>query len=113
MISILRTLLLALRAFFRSRVELQLEVPDLRQQIHVLERSRRAWPRLSHVDRIFWVWRSSVWPGWRRALVIVQPATVMAWHRQGFRWYWTWKSRRRTGRPAVSTEVRTLIRTMS
>jgi hypothetical protein len=47
------------------------------------------------------------------ALVIVKPETVIAWHRRGVRLWWTWKSRRRTGRPTVPTDVRTLIRTLS
>jgi hypothetical protein len=51
--------------------------------------------------------------GWRRPLNIVPPATVIAWHRPGFRWFWMWKSHRRTGRPPVTTDVRALIRTMS
>ena len=113
MIPIVRPLVLTLRTCFRSRVELQLELLALRQQIHILERSRRTRPRLSRADRVFWVWLSRVWTGWRRALIIVQPATVIAWHRQGFRWFWRWKSRRRTGRPPVPSNVRTLIRTMS
>jgi putative transposase len=113
MISVLMALVSALSASFRSRVELQREVLALRQQIHVLERSRRSRPRLLRTDRAFWIWLSRVWPGWRRALIIVQPATVIAWHRQGFRWFWRWKSRRRAGRPAVSTDVRALIRSMS
>jgi hypothetical protein len=46
-------------------------------------------------------------------LVIVEPATVLAWHRRGVRWVCTWKRRRRTGRPPVSKEIRDLIRTMS
>ena len=46
-------------------------------------------------------------------LVIVKPDTVIAWHRRGFRLFWTWKSRRRTGRPTVTQELRALIRTMS
>jgi putative transposase len=50
---------------------------------------------------------------WRTALVIVKPDTVIAWHRQGFRLFWTWKSRRRIGRPTVPADVRALIRTMS
>jgi len=54
-----------------------------------------------------------VWSGWRTALVIVKPETVVTWHRQGFRLFWTWKSRRRTGRPTIASEVRGLIRTMS
>jgi putative transposase len=50
---------------------------------------------------------------WKTPLVIVKPETVIAWHRRGFRLFWTWKSRRRTGRPTVPTDVRTLIGTMS
>jgi hypothetical protein len=53
------------------------------------------------------------WPTWRNALVIVNPQTVIAWHRQSLRLFWTWKSRRRIGRRPVPTDVRTLIRTMS
>src|SRR5207249_1371986 len=48
------------------------------------------------------------------ALIIVQPETVIGWHRQGFRWYWTWKIRHgRLGRPQIPKETRELIRTMS
>jgi putative transposase len=59
------------------------------------------------------VWLARVWTGWRAALVIVKPEMVIAWHRRGFRVFWTWKSRRRLGRPTVPPDVRTLIRTMS
>jgi len=69
--------------------------------------------RLATADRWLWVWLSRVWTGWRTALVIVKPETVIAWHRRGFQLFWTWKSRRRTGRPIVPRDVRTLIRTMS
>jgi len=113
MIPILKALLSALRTCFRSRVELELELLALRQQIHILERSRGARLRLSRADRVFWVWLSRVWAGWRRPLTIVQPATIIAWHRQGFRWFWMWRSRRRTGRPPVPRDVRALIRSMS
>jgi len=54
-----------------------------------------------------------VWAGWRTALVLVKPETVIAWHRRGFRLWWNWKSRRRVGRPLVPDDVRTLIRTMA
>ena len=64
-------------------------------------------------DRVLWVWLSQVWCHWRTALVIVKPDTVISWQRRGFRLFWTWKSRHRTGRPTVPHEVRTLIRTMS
>src|ERR1700758_3282581 len=57
---------------------------------------------------------SRVWTEWRSALVIVKPDTVIGWHREAFRMFWTWKVRRgRPGRPAVSAEIRALIRRMS
>ena len=82
-------------------------------QLLVLERSRRPRVRLSAADRLLWVWVSRLWTGWRTTLVLVQPETVVDWHRRGFRWFWTWKSRRRTGRPTVPADVRALIRTMA
>jgi putative transposase len=56
---------------------------------------------------------SRLWTGWRAALVIVKPETVIAWHRRGFRLWWTWKSRGRIGRPTMPADIRTLIRTMA
>jgi putative transposase len=85
----------------------------LRHQLQVLQRTRPRRLRLAKADRWLWVWLSRIWTGWRTALVIVKPETVLGWHRQGFRLFWTWKSRRRVGRPTVPLEVRTLIRTMS
>jgi hypothetical protein len=65
------------------------------------------------VDRLVWVWLSRVWSGWRSTLAIVKPETVLAWHRAGFRFFWTWKVQRgRPGRPVASHEVRDLIRRM-
>jgi len=85
----------------------------LRHQLHVLQRSRPRRVRLTPVDRFLWVWLSRTWTEWRAAIVIVKPETVIAWHRQGFRLFWTWKSRRRAGRPTVPADVRALIRTLS
>ena len=113
MISVLVSLLFTVRSCHRSRAALQLEVLALRHQLHVLNRSRPQRMRLLPADRWLWTWLSCSWPAWRTALVIVRPETVLAWHRQGCRWFWTWKSRRRVGRPAVRAEVRALIRTMS
>ena len=62
---------------------------------------------------MLWAWLSQTWSDWRPALVLVKPDTVVAWHRRGFRLFWTWKSRYRTGRPAVAQEVRALIRQMA
>jgi putative transposase len=91
----------------------QIEMLALRHQFRVLERSRPPRVRLSRLDRLLWVQLSRTWTDWRAALVIVKPETVIAWHRQGFRLCWTWKSRHRTGRPGVPADVRALIRMMS
>jgi len=111
--SVFISLLLTFRDGARSRAGLQLEILALRHQLHILERSQVRRLRLTRVDRLLWVWFSRVWCRWRTALVIVKPDTVIAWQRRGFRLFWTWKSRHRTGRPTVPHEVRTLIRTMS
>jgi hypothetical protein len=80
----------------------------------IFERSRRGHNlRLRWTDRALWVWLSRLWNDWRSALLMVKPETVIGWHRQGFRLYWRWKSRHGDGRPAVSPEVRNLIRQMS
>jgi hypothetical protein len=47
------------------------------------------------------------------ALKIVNPETLIRWHRAGFRAYWRWKSRPRGGRPTIALEIRQLIREMS
>src|SRR3954453_1384697 len=57
-----------------------------------------------------WAWLLHAWSGWRTSLIMVKPETVLAWHRQGFRLFWTWKSRRRTGRPPVPRDAAALIR---
>src|SRR6266851_6432036 len=113
MMSLLLSLLLTLRESARSRASLQLEVLALRHQLQVLQRTRPRRLPLVNMDRWLWVVLSRLWTGWRTALVIVKPETVIAWHRRGFRLWWTWKSRRRMGRPTVPTDVRTLIRTMA
>jgi hypothetical protein len=64
--------------------------------------------------RIFWVWLRRVWSDWKSALMIVKAETVVAWHRKGFRLFWTWQIRRgKSGRPSVPQEVRNLIRMMN
>jgi len=70
-------------------------------------------PKLHDRDRRFWILLARLWPGWRSALLIVAPATVVRWHRQGFRFYWRWKSRGRPGRPQIDADVRQLIRRLS
>ena len=106
-------LLAALRAALRTRSELTLENLALRQQLALLRRRSKR-PRFGRLDRLLWVWLSNHWAGWREALHLVRPETVIHWHRQGFRAFWTWKSRRRqTGRPPVASELADLVRTMA
>ena len=113
MINLLRSLLAGtVSALVRDRRDLALENLALRQQLAVYKRARKR-PRLSKADRAFWVLLTRTWSGWKDALLIVKPDTVMAWHRKGFRLFWTWRSRRRTGRPPIDQEVRELIRKMS
>jgi putative transposase len=83
-----------------------------RQQLAVFKRKCPR-PRLGRPDRFFWVWLSKSWKDWRRALVIVRPETVVAWHRQGFRLFWSRISRRRSGRPEASPMIRALILKMA
>src|ERR1700681_3412148 len=96
---------------FRSRAVLELENPALRHQLHVLRRQRPCRPRLFTIDRLLWVWLYCLWPRCLDTMVLVKPATVVQWHRQGFRLFWRWRSR--SGRPSVDREIRKLIREMS
>jgi transposase InsO family protein len=113
MLIFLAALFGALSSMFRSRAVLELENLALRHQIGVLQRSAKKRPKLTPLDRLVWVGLSQIWSDWRSALAIVQPETVVAWHRAGFRRFWTWKVRRgQPGRPAISREVRALIRQM-
>src|SRR5258706_11022729 len=101
-----------LRSCLRTHRDLALENLALRQQLAVWK-AREPRPRLTEMDRIFWVFLAKLWTSWRHSLLVVRPETVVGWHRQGFRRYWAWKSRRRSGRPLISTELRDLIRQMS
>jgi putative transposase len=102
-----------LRTWLLGSTTIALENLALRHQLLVLQRSVTR-PRLSRGDRVFWVWLSRLWAGWRTTLVIVQPATVLAWHRRGFQRYWHRKSRAKpVGRPRLAPELRQLIRRMA
>ena len=102
-----------LASSFRTRAALQAEILALRHQLAVLHKNSPRRLRFQRSDRLLWVLLSRFWSGWRPCLQIVQPATVVRWHRRAFAWYWTRKSRRRLGRPEVAAEVRDLIRRMS
>ncbi len=109
-------ILLALLGFvigmFRSRIALQCEIVTLRHQLALYRRSTRR-PRVRPGYRILWAWLARHWGRWREVLVFVQPRTVIAWQRRRFREHWARRSRRKPGRPAVSKELRALVRDIS
>src|SRR6202171_4578547 len=109
----LAPLLATLSAILRSRAALGLENLALRHQIGVLQRSARKRSKLTPLDRLLWAWLSRIWSDGRSALAIVQPETVIAWHRRRFRLFWRWRIRRgQPGRPTLPRELRDLIRRM-
>lgn len=112
MITLLSALgsLLAFRV--RSRASLELELIVLRHQVTVLRRQRPGQLPLFAADRMLWMWLYRIWPQVLNAMVLVKPATVLDWHRKGFRLCWRRRSRR-LGRPRMSREIRDLIRQMS
>src|ERR671933_1529384 len=114
MLAIFSVLWSLVRCRLRSRAALELENLALRHQLIVLQRQRRRHPRLFSIDRLLWIWLYRLWPRCISAMVLVKPASVVRWHRNGFRRYWRWRSRsRRPGRPRVDRAVRDLIRQIS
>src|SRR5260370_41171345 len=111
MLTLWRLIVSVLVRRFRSRAVLELDNLALRHQLHVLRRQRPGRPRLFVIDRLLWVWLYRLCPRCLEVMVLVKPATVIQWHRQGFRRYWRWRSR--SGRPSVDREVRELIRQMN
>src|SRR5436190_13773731 len=97
---------------FRSRAALELKLVALQHQLAVLRRQRPGRPQLSSLDRLLWVLLYRICPKVIDAIVLVKPATVVEWHRKGFRFYWRWRSRG-PGRPRISADIRDLIRRMS
>jgi hypothetical protein len=97
---------------FRSRAALELKLVAVQHQLAVLRRQRPDRPQLSSLDRLLWVLLYRIWPQVIDAMVLVKPATVVAWHRKGFRFYWRWRSGR-PGRPRIDPEIRDLICRMS
>jgi len=91
-VGVIKAIFLLIRAFLVSRLSLAAEILALRQQVAVYKHTVKR-PTLRRRDRIFWVWLSQLWSNWRSALAIVQPQTVIKWHRQGFNLYWRWKVR--------------------
>jgi hypothetical protein len=113
MVSFLGLLLHVLASPLKSRARLEAEIVFLRHQLNLLRRRVPGKPRLTPADRLFFVWVYRLVPSLLNAAVIIQPDTIVRWHRAGFRSYWRRKSHSRGGRPKVSAKVRNLIRRIS
>jgi putative transposase len=113
MLRFLTSIVMLARALLKSRRDLALENLALRQQLAILKaKTPRARPRPG--DRLLWVLLRRFWPAWRNALIIVQPETVIRWHRERFRRYWRRKSRSALGgRPHLNAEIRDLVRRLA
>jgi hypothetical protein len=98
---------------FRSRRRLEVENLFLRHQLNIALRRAPHRLRLHGSDRAVMVWMTRVWPSLLGLSRVVQPDTILRWHRAGFRAYWRWKSRGQPGRPEIEPELRELIRRMS
>ena len=110
LLNLIRWMLLGL---FRSKTSLEAEILALRHQLNVLRRTSPRRPVFSNFDRMVFICLYRIAPRILDALTIVEPETVIRWHRAGFRSFWRWKSRRRAGRPSIPPEIRRLIREMS
>jgi len=110
MFDLLRLSLGAIKCLFSSRKSLLLENLALRQQLAVLKRKNKR-PRLNLLDRFFWIAIKQCWTGWQHCLLIVAPATVVGWHRSGFRLYWKFLSKgiATPGRKRIDKKTRDLI----
>ena len=110
--SILHLLITFVLCLLKSQRQLVVENMALRQQVAMLRQSVKR-PRPSVADRLFWIIYSRYVNGWRNLLHSLHPDTVVRWHRQGFRYYWRWKSRGpNSGRPPINADLRKLIREM-
>src|ERR1700683_214498 len=115
MLAILRLIgSLLVDRLLRSQRQLEIENLLLRHQLNIaLRRAPRRRFRISRSDRALLVWLTELRPSLLDVIQIVQPETILRWHRAGFRAYWRWKSRGRPGRPKIDRDLRDLIRQMS
>ena len=113
MVALLRLLLALLASPFKSKSRLEAENAALRHQLTVLRRQVRGRVQLTGGDRLFLILLYRWFPSVLKAVTIVQPVTLVRWHRAGFRRYWRWKSRSLGGRPQIDTDLRAPIRQLA
>ncbi len=112
MVALICFVLAVLASPFKSKSRLEAENAVLRHQLIVLQRKVRGGARLTYNDRGFFVQMYRWFPSILKVVTIIEPGTLVRWHRAGFRRYWRWKSRSRGGRPQINVELRALIRQM-
>jgi hypothetical protein len=113
MLAIVRVLATCAANLFKSRRRLEAENLFLRHQLNIALRRRAPCLWLRGSDRALLVWMTRLWPSLLGLVRVVEPATILRWHRAGFRLYWRWKSHGRAGRPRIERELRDLIRRMN
>src|SRR5712692_10496199 len=113
MLAILHLLVMFVADIFKSRRRLEAENLFLRHQLNIALRQAPPRLRLRGSDRALLVWMTRLWPSLLGAAQVVQPETILRWHRAGFKAFWRWKSRKRAGRPKIDRGLRDLIQQMS
>src|SRR5262245_60645051 len=113
MLALLHLLFALILDCFKSRRRLEAENLYLRHQLNIVMRRAPQRLRLRGADRVLMIWMTRLWPGLLSLSQVVQPNTILRWHRAGFRAYWHWRSRGQPGRPKINRELRELIRRMS
>src|SRR5476649_2131815 len=98
---------------FKSRWRLEAESLFLRHQLNIALRRAPPRLRLCGSDRALLIWMTKLWPSLLSATQVVQPETILRWHRASFKVFWRWKSRNRAGRPKIDRGLRDLIQRMS
>src|SRR5258708_39312098 len=101
MIALLNLFVHVLVSPFKTQARLEAEIVLLRHQLNVLRQRLPSRPKLTVADRLLFVWLYRLFPSVLNAITIIQPDTVIRWHREGFRLYWRWESCSHGGRPRI------------
>src|SRR5215813_14120655 len=112
MFALLHSLAMFVIDFFKSPRRLEAENLFLRHRLSIALRRAPPRLRLRGSDRALMVWMTRIWPSLLGAAQVVQPETILRWHRAGFTAFWRWKSRKRAGRPQIVIHVFCIMRRM-
>jgi hypothetical protein len=113
MLAILHLLVMFVADIFKSRRRVEAENLFLRHQLNIALRQAPPRLRLRGSDRALLVWMTRLWPSLIGVAQVVQPETILRWHRAGWKAFWRWKSRKRAGRPKIDRGLRDLIQRIS